>query len=139
METERFDRLTRGLAADPSRRDLIRVLAGLALGGAAAARMADAEAKKCGPCKKKKKGKCKKKKPNDTPCETTGKCLNGTCNQPPTCQPAFALACFDGGDCCSGACLGIFPNSNCGQGAQGTPCFTNNDCTSNSCIGFVCQ
>src|SRR5262245_31854845 len=124
MDSARFDALTRALAALPARRALRRALFALALGGAAVAlpRAERAAKKKCGPCKQKKKGKCKKRKPNNTPCNGTGQCLNGTCNPQPTCEPAFALACVSGDECCSGACIGPFPTSNCGQGAAGAPC-----------------
>jgi hypothetical protein len=140
MDTGRFDHLTRALAVAPSRRGITRTFIGLAFGGAAALELiVDAEAKKCGVCKKKKKGKCKKKKPNDTACDGTGKCLNGTCNQPPDCLPGFAFACLDGNACCSGLCQGLFPTSQCSKGAKDTPCYNNVDCTSNVCIGFRCQ
>jgi hypothetical protein len=140
VETERFDRLTRVLVTAPSRRALTRALFGLTLGGAAAVELGrNVEAKKCGSCKKKKKGKCKKKKPNDTACDGTGKCLNGTCNQPPVCEPAFSIVCFDDSECCSNAYAGLFPNTQCSQGGGNTPCITNADCISNVCVGFRCQ
>jgi hypothetical protein len=137
LDSLRFDCLTRALATAPSRRDLTRVLTGLALGGgAAAARLADVNAKKCGPCKKKKHGKCKKKKPDDSPCNGEGKCLNGTCNQPPTCGGLFQF-CFTDDECCSGDCP--FNLAECRQGAADTPCHNAGDCLSNVCIGFRCQ
>jgi hypothetical protein len=141
VESTRFDAVIRGLASAPSRRAVVRgvlaVAVAVAVGGAAgSARMTDSEAKeKCGPCKKKKKGKCKKNKPNNTPCNGEGTCLNGVCNQPPVCSPAFTFGCVNNPTCCSGACSANF----CAVGAAGTPCLSNPDCFSNACIGFRCQ
>jgi hypothetical protein len=135
VEIERFDRLARAFITTPSRRALLTLLGS----GLAVAKTAETAAKKkCGPCKKKKKGKCKKKKPNDTPCNGEGRCLNGVCNQPPTCSPALNLCIVDG-DCCSGDCVGVAFPGDCAPGEAGTPCFNDSDCTSGVCTGFRCQ
>ena len=139
MGTDTFDRLALVLGAAPPRRALLRLFAAFTLGGVVMVDGRDASAKKCAPCKKKKKGKCKKNRANDTLCEETGLCLKGACNQPPTCDPAFFIACFGDDDCCSNDCQGLFPNSQCGRGGKGSECFSDNDCLSNDCVGFRCQ
>jgi hypothetical protein len=96
MNNDRIDALARSLSAAPSRRGILRALAGLTLGGTWGFLLNtdDAEAKK----KRKKKRKKKKRKEN----QQKG---NGATSPPPgaTCTPSCAgKACGDDG--CGGSC-----------------------------------
>ena len=81
METTHFDALRPSLAESHSRRGIIQLVAGLALGGPLAVLgLSPAAAtckKKCGPCKRCKHGKCKPKRAG-TAC-SGGTCHKGTC------------------------------------------------------------
>jgi hypothetical protein len=81
VETTHFDALRPSLAESHSRRGIIQLVAGLALGGPLAVLgLSPAAAtckKKCGPCKRCKHGKCKPKR-TGTAC-SGGTCHKGTC------------------------------------------------------------
>jgi hypothetical protein len=89
MEIQRFDALARQLGQDGTRRRLLGLFGGTALGGLLAAGLIgdDAEAKKR---KKKKKKSCKKKK----------------CGECQTCRKGKCLAKADGTACTGGTCEG---------------------------------
>jgi hypothetical protein len=95
MDVHRFDALVRNLTVEGSRRRLLGLLGGTALGGLLATGFDhDAEAKKkkkkckkkCAECQQCKKGKCKPKA-NGTTC-STGFCQDGTCIGEGNCPPA---------------------------------------------------
>jgi hypothetical protein len=155
MDGGRFDTLARTLTRFSNRRVLTRALSGIALTGMLGAVWPENVAAKkhkrnkrkkkrnrkkridCVPCVQKQNGRCTIQLPDDTTCNTTGRCLNGQCNSRPTCVPAGGL-CPDGfAQCCSGQ--GSLLMCICQPGAAGRPCTVNGDCTSNSCIGYVCQ
>lgn len=97
MEIQRFDALARQLSQGGSRRRLLGLFGGTALGGLMATNAGpEAEAKKkkkkksckkkkCGECQVCQKGKCKPK-PNGTAC-TDGTCENGVCIGDGNCPP----------------------------------------------------
>jgi hypothetical protein len=145
MDSHQFDDLARWLSAPGSRR---LVLAALLGGALSALPPANSTAKKG-----KGKGKKRKRKkrggspppsppvcqgvPNDSPCSGPGRCLDGLCNQPPTCQlPSDNVGCNTA--CCNTGCTGGFP---CGQIVAGGPCKGPSDCVPGQglvCIGFRC-
>lgn len=103
MDTRTFDTVTRSLipagSSSTSRRGMIRLLGGLALGaplGLLGLQSVDAKCrKKCGPCKRCKRGTCKPK-PAGTAC-AGGTCQGGICvpaATPPLVCPSgtFAVA-----------------------------------------------
>lgn len=82
MDQNHRERLTRALTAIPSRRDILRGLAGAGLGWGVARLPDGADAKK----KRKRKKKTKKAKPNafgcldvDNACKTADQCCSGVC------------------------------------------------------------
>jgi hypothetical protein len=116
MNIERFDDVTRALAARLPRRELVSVLAGAVLGRVA---LADADARKG----RKKKGKKKKKKRPTTPTPTT-------CRFEKECPQRFALS-----RCCPGPdgldfCFGSENRDPCPSECTGydCPCRTDDDC-----------
>jgi hypothetical protein len=118
MEIQRFDALSRQLSQGESRRRLLGLFGGTALGGLLATTFGpEAEAKKkkkkksckkkqCGECQICQKGKCKPK-PDGTAC-TDGACQGGVCNCPSdqvcelseTCCPEPITA-YEGASICS--------------------------------------
>jgi hypothetical protein len=97
MATDRFDRLTRSLAAVGTRRGLLHLLplrplsAGIgALGLTTTAARKGKGKKTCHPCKKRTHGKCRGKKPDGTVCGPDQVCSSGRCIVP---------ACGAGGVC----------------------------------------
>jgi hypothetical protein len=146
MDSDRFDRLARVLAATSTRRAITRSMAGLSLGGALLAAHGETEArhkrhkkkKHCKPCQKRHHGKCKGTKPDGATCSGTGKCLAGRCNPRPTCLAVGADCTAEtAGDCCSGVCLG---NLACQISTEGEPCRENADClTGRLCVAYVCR
>jgi hypothetical protein len=151
LDDRRFDALVRRLSSDLTRRRVVGLFGGAALGAMLAAGVggdASAARKKqcvggCGVCERCKRGKCK---PNPgAACDSGGTCLtNGSC----------AIACTADDDCpssCSGGCS--YPNAegkkrcvqavdcqdipqNCrstkacpvGQQCQTTPCYPGKRC-----------
>lgn len=92
MEIQRFDAITRQLGQDGSRRRLLGLFGGTALGGLLAAGLSsDAEAKK-----KRKKKKKKKRKPTTPTCSGCGECQ--------TCQNGTCVAAPNGTACSTGTC-----------------------------------
>lgn len=104
MDDERFDRLAAALAADPSRRGVLRVVFGggllAALGRAGAD---DAAAKKKGKKKKggKKKPSCKRtqKKCGKRCIPKSGCCTSDECDQGEVCRNDRCSNCVSAGDC----------------------------------------
>jgi hypothetical protein len=157
MDPRHFDDITKALVTETSRRQTFRALLG---GAAGILAVVDAEAGSgrcapaCGPCATCKKGTCKKKrgkkrckpgkcilKPDDTTCDSTGKCLNGTCNPPPGCSSLGQLCTPpDQGDCCGPVCTAFGPGTGlCSLPAPiGSSCNVNIDCVSQKCVGFRC-
>jgi hypothetical protein len=96
------------------------------------------------PCKECQNGTCANK-PNDSACQGAGRCLNGVCNPPPTCTPAFQpcyvslppLCCGDNLACWSSV-QGTTPTCRGYFGGEGSPCHTGIDCRSQECIGYRC-
>lgn len=146
MDAARFGHRLRVLPPIPTRRDVARALAGLALGATLAPTWNDgAVAKKnketCGPCERRKNGKCRGTKPDDAPCNGDGKCFAGTCVRRPTCL-GFGQEC-DGpgnGPCCSGICIA---NLICLASNFDQPCHAHTDCstvpTPLQCIAYRCR
>jgi hypothetical protein len=104
MDQERFDQITRSLAAGKSRRGFLKSLVGTAFGGAlAAAGIADASAKPEVPCKfpnhkcgKGRYAKC---------CSSSQVCnSDGTCGAPSACVPSCDGKCGGASDGCGGTC-----------------------------------
>jgi hypothetical protein len=92
MDLQQFDELARQLSQGESRRRLLGLFGGTALGGLIAAGFAsDADAKK-----RKKKKKKKKKKPTTPTC--TG------CSECETCQNGACVSVPNGTACSTGAC-----------------------------------
>lgn len=91
------------------------------------------------PCKECQNGACVDRAGN-TPCNGTGLCLNGTCNQQPNCVPFASVCSTTGVPCCAAGstCTGA-PGTCPDQGGAGTGCLHDFECLSNSCIGFRCQ
>jgi hypothetical protein len=148
MDIERF---TRVFAVTPSRREIARVLSGLAVAGLlGAAARGETEAhkkhkmKKCKPCQKKEHGKCRGPKPDGATCKKTGKCFQGTCVPRPKCQSAGlegGTCSTPGNDptCCSGVCVAEDENV-CQVGGEGNACLIASDCINPfSCIAYVCR
>jgi hypothetical protein len=156
MDADRFDRLSHLFAATGSRRAILWLGATALL--EATTRGANARTR-CLECERPtKRGRCRptpdgttcrdnpcfacvggrcRERAADSPCAGSGRCLNGVCNQPPTCLPP-GFRCPS--DCCSGVCvieLGETTGS-CGKGGTGTPCFAPDDCQSGSCVGYRC-
>ena len=75
-------------------------------------------------------------RPNNSSCNTTGKCENGTCKPAPDCDRKGAV-CADGTTCCSGDCL---TGGTCATSALGEDCITNADCNASPIGGvFFCN
>ncbi len=119
MDVHRFDTLVRAFSTQGSRRRVLGLLGGTALGGLLATGFDhDAEAKKkkkkckkkCAECKQCKKGKCKPKA-NGTPC-STGTCANGVCAcaEDQVCELA-ETCCTEGINCITDVCF-------CGEDQQ---------------------
>jgi hypothetical protein len=124
MDATRFDALLRSLSSSPSRRDIARLVTGLAFGAAGAAAVAETEAKKkkCPACRTRRKGKCKKKKPDGTPCGNACKtCQNGACRPLPDGTSCGEDACAQ---CQNGACVVL---------ADGSPCSPGHTCVNGVC------
>lgn len=187
MDQHRARNLTHALAAAPSRRGVLRGLAGAGLGCGAARLPAIAEAEKrrkpkakpCGPCQTRRKGRCRAKpdgarcrecgscrggvcapdkvscgpcrecddagfcvvKQDDASCGANGKCLEGICNERPTCTAAGAQCGKpEIPSCCSGICQVIIADARfCLQGAAGAECYDGNDCQEGvTCVGHRC-
>ena len=160
MDATCFDAFTRSLSTTRSRRDALAALLGGSFGIFGLVHPDDAKAAKsgkckpdCGPCATCAKGKCKKKNgkkkckkgtcvptPNDTICNGTGRCLNGTCNDLPVCAQ-FGAGCSTAnpGTCCSDVCIvtGMMVAA-CSFGAPGQECIAGTDCASGGCVGFRC-
>ena len=95
------------------------------------------------PCRECRNGVCSNTM-DDTTCNSTGKCLSGTCNPRPTCV-THHFPCTTHAECCGGRC---FPsgskqttNYDCGTSEAGQPCYTSDDCIylGNSCVGYRCR
>jgi hypothetical protein len=155
MEMQRFDALARHFGQGGSRRHLLGLLSGTALGGLIAAGLAsDADAKKrkkkkkckkCGECQTCRKGRCKAKV-DGTAC-SLGSCAGGVC----TC-PDEATCCTNSDDCpagsgqtCQGGACTCLPGQEDSGGVCGTPptclgffrfCNFSSDCCSNLCTGI---
>jgi hypothetical protein len=107
MHASRFDTLTKTFAGRFSRRGLLVVAAGGAMGMADLVEVPDAAARKCPPCRTKKRGRCRKKRPNGTPCGEGKTCQRGVCA---TCLADFEPCTQTPVDrCCSGHCSHVQP------------------------------
>jgi hypothetical protein len=167
MEIQRFDAIARRLGQDGTRRRLLGLFGGTALGGLMATtfgpegeatrkkkkKKKSCKKKKCGECQVCQKGKCKPK-PDDTPC-SDGTCEGGVCigisNCPSdqVCEEA-GICCTPGIVCGGGACYcdnGEFPVCSCPAGdqvCQGTQtdscCLPGDDCDeSGVCVTGTCS
>jgi hypothetical protein len=78
---------------------------------------------------------------DDAPCGMNGKCLNGTCNERPTCERAGAPCQPDALPCCSGICQLIVLDARfCLPGASGASCLSSEDCVEGlACAGYRCS
>lgn len=110
MDPTRFDRLTRRLYANRSRRQSVGLLTAIALPALVSPQSATAKKKKsCPPCKMRKKGKCKKTLPDGTAC-AGGTCQAGSCIASPPPPPPPPPPCGTGEKLCAGDCI---PNDAC--------------------------
>jgi hypothetical protein len=162
MDVQRFDAIARQLCQDSSRRRLLGLFGGTALGGLMAATLglgAEVEGKKkkkkksckkkkCGECRVCQKGKCKAA-PDGTAC-STGVCLSGVCGCSPedVCELA-ETCCTEGIECITDVCFcGELQDVICscpasdeycegGAGAQcclsGDECSPNGTCSTEEC------
>src|SRR4051812_12300872 len=91
------------------------------------------------PCKACQSGACVDLAGN-TVCNSTGRCLNGTCNQQPNCVPFASTCSTTGAPCCAtgSTCTGA-PGTCPDKGGAGTGCLHGFECVSNSCVGYRCQ
>ncbi len=148
MDVDRFGSLARAVRGVASRRLVTRALVRLSLAGAlGVAGLEDAAARRCGPCLTRRNGRCRRDRPDDTPCKSDGRCLNGRCNPAPTCK-GFRESCFFHFECCGGSCLGPL---GCDDSATGGVCRVDRDCAEvchgdgtpcdrpNDCIGYRCK
>jgi hypothetical protein len=158
MDAHQFDILARSLAQTGSRRRAAAAVLGSTLGFLGLSHLDEATAggackPACSECQTCQKGKCHKTKhgkkckkgtctntSDDTPCNGTGKCLQGTCNVQPMClQFGDLCPAISPQDCCSGSCPEVLIGAGqCLTGAAGARCLTPTDCTSGSCVGFRC-
>jgi hypothetical protein len=150
MNQSSFSAMTRALSRLPSRRDVLRGLAGSALSGLLTRQAGDALAKKGGKGKGKGKTKNKKGKGKVTLChrgktitvsksavkghkqhgDTQGRCP--TTNQPsgPTCSDGITNGTETDVDCGGGTCP---------RCATGKTCASRNDCASARCDTGACE
>jgi hypothetical protein len=123
MDTSRFDRMAMSFAQEPSRRDLLRLLGGAALGagGLMLLESDGGEAKRHKHKKRKKKGAtCKDGRQNGS--ETDVDC-GGSC---PRCRAGKSCETRDDCTtalCVDGACLSPVNADECGLDADGETCF----------------
>jgi hypothetical protein len=160
MEVRRFDTLARQVGAAETRRGLLGLLFGSALGGLLVTRLADhAEAKKrkkkkkckgCTECQSCKKGKCKPK-PDGPACGSGGQtCQAGACACPAGQEDSGGVygtrpacpgngSCDAASDCCSDACF--TQTGSCLLSNAGDRCLIDSDCYPPApyCRGFVCR
>ena len=142
MNDDRFDALTRALAAISSRRDQFsRLIAALVLSLPLAFGADDAGAKPCPPCRRKRKGKCKKKQRNGAPCGNGGRCRNGRCDHNVctldcTGEPG-PQRCGPPGSSCQ--CVNVVEGANaCVKRQQGDACGTETVCDPGQICGIPC-
>jgi hypothetical protein len=149
MDQHLLPALAHVLSSIPSRRDVLRGLAGTGLGLAALRTPDTGEAKKrkhkknkpCPPCKKRKKGKCKGALPDGTPCPD-GACQRGACQPTDPCpgQRSCEGACIPTDQCCTQedcpatgglfCCDGLCTNE---KQDAGSDCNQASECCSNYC------
>jgi len=124
VESERFDRLSRVIGSDSSRRAIARVLTGLALGGSVGLLgRAEGEAAKSGTCLE--------------ACPTCQVCQQGKCkrkHRKKKCKPGLCVAGPDGGTCGNSVCK-VCQGGACVNAANGSTC-DNNPCK--ECQGGAC-
>src|SRR5437763_12300995 len=100
MSADRFDELTKALAATGSRRDLLRALGAVLLGGAGAALLGQEAARADSP-----RRKCKEE---GRPCAFDVHCCSNVCCNKVCCaggQTCQNGACVQAGPVCSGSCV----------------------------------
>jgi hypothetical protein len=142
MDQHHFPAWTRSVRSLPSRRDVVRALAGSGL-GLGALRLSDAVA-----AKNKKKGKKKRKKKNTqqrcTPNCTERTCGNdgcggscGTCGSAQVCRGGACCTPDSFSATCGGRC-GTWTN-NCGQPVVCPTCPDGRTCSSNGTCAIVCD
>ena len=159
MDGERFDAMTKTLAAGPTRRRLLLGLLGGAfglLGG-----LGPGEAGAHNPlraCKKiedrKRRRRCLRRarqhnalhaaqadclgQADGNDCGTGQECSGEVCATPSGCRN---INCFGDSMCCSGKCNNPGVSGFCNSSIAGQPCGVDTDCQglSGECVGFVCQ
>jgi hypothetical protein len=92
------------------------------------------------PCKECQDGVCVNKA-NDLSCESSGRCLDGTCNPRPRCSGIFAdCSPQNPATCCSEVCVASSPPFSpfCYIGTAGKECIDDFDCLSGNCVGYRC-
>ena len=134
MDQERFDTLTRTLAAGLSRRGVLRTLSAVAAGGVAAVVGGGNVAE--GKCKK--KNRCGKGK-HRTCCKNGKICIKGECVT--ACEPDCANKCGGVSDGCTGTCdnaCACEPDcaNKCGGVSDGCDGTCDNACCVPDCKGF---
>ncbi len=125
MEPSAFDSLTKVLATSTSRRQALKTLAAMALGGVLGlGGIGNTFARPC--------------KPNGIGCNIgsqccSGGCCHGTCTDLGTTSNCGACghSCASGQGCCGGTCTDLNTNSNCGS--CGHACGTNQICCNGTC------
>jgi hypothetical protein len=141
MDPSRFDTLTRTFASGYSRRGLLVVAAGSAVGMAELAEIPDAAAKSCPPCRKKKNGRCKKKRRDGAPCGNNNRCRNGHCD-PNACTADCSgtpgpRPCGPHGSSCQ--CVNVVEGTSaCVKNLPGEACGTETVCNPGLICGIPC-
>ena len=160
MDGERFDAMTKTLAAGPTRRRLLLGLLGGALGLLGGLGREDADAHNpLRACKKiedrQRRRRCLRRarqhnalhaaqadclgQADGNDCGAGQECSGEVCATPPECGTG---SCWGDPLCCSGKChlpLGGGFKGTCALSTTGQPCGVDTDCVSNDCVGFVCR
>jgi hypothetical protein len=138
MDGTAFDALTRALTRWGTRRRVVRLAAGLALGGVAVASSSSIDAKK----KRGKKGKKRGRRGPSCPAgySPCGEQCFDLRDNPQHCG-ACATVCSPGKDCCGGVCANRLDDDNhcgtCGIVCRGSP--TAERPQGGICVNGVCQ
>jgi hypothetical protein len=135
MDGPQFDRLTRALRPNTSRRHALHSLVSLGTAAGFAAGGYDVAAKRRRK-KKKKQGNPCEGQPDDAPCNGSGRCFRGGCVPRPVCGDIQA-DCTDGSTCCSTNCHpGYF---HCVESLLGFPCYEDYECIFGAqCLAYRC-
>jgi len=137
VDENRFDTLTRALSGAPSRRSIVRALAGVASGLAAAGAAHDATAQKN---RKKKRGQKQGHGQNQQPCPVCQQRVNGRCDSTilnttlcGECGVCFNGACGPAKRECGGLCTFCDETATCRTSPDGETCLDDGTCVDGKC------